>query len=256
MSWRKTTSMNSESPIEMDEGYILETGGSDRGETSPMIGVPAALAAILLVGGLMTLAVIFFISPFFSMGQTRSKDSKSNEGFGDLHPARNTKIAPFFAPQVKQWEPQIVAWADEWGLDANLVATVMQIESCGDRSAVSRSGALGLFQVMPYHFQTDEDVFDPEVNARRGIAYLRQAYNARQGDFHATFASYNGGIQGASLPESAWPEETQRYAHWGMGIFTEAQSGSPDSPTLNAWMKAGGESLCLQASQHLASINK
>jgi hypothetical protein len=85
-------------------------------------------------------------------------------------PARSAEgphaLAAFFSPQVLAWEPEILRWSSGFGLDPDLVATVMQIESCGDRNAVSRSGAQGLFQVMPFHFSAGEDKRNPEVNAR------------------------------------------------------------------------------------------
>lgn len=222
-------------------------------ETQPMIGVPAALAAVLFIGGMMVIAAFLLFSPAITEAVNRPVNSLQRDENGDHLLPRNNEIAPVFSTEVKRWEAQITAWAVEWNLDANLIATVMQIESCGDSHAVSRSGALGLFQVMPYHFQPGEDAFDPQTNARRGLAYLRQAYDARQGNVFSTLASYNGGIYGASQPQTAWPEETQRYAHWGIGIYDEARSGIQSSPTLEAWMSAGGISLCAQAGQSLAS---
>lgn len=218
----------------------------------PMISVPAALAAVLIIGGLLAGAAFLLLSKT----TTSPVNSLANDADGSRHRQNYPKIAAIFSPEVKQWESQIVAWADAWHLDANLIATIMQIESCGDAQAVSRSGALGLFQVMPYHFQPGEDAFDPQVNAQRGLGYLRQAYDARQGNVYTTFASYNGGIQGASQPEALWPQETQRYAYWGSGIYNDATSGNPISPTLEAWLNAGGNSLCSQAEQPLASTIK
>jgi hypothetical protein len=157
------------------------------------------------------------------------------------------KIASFFSPSVKHWEPQILAWAKEWNLDANLIATVMQIESCGNPQAVSSAGAAGLFQVMPFHFVSGENSYDPQTNAKRGLAYLRQAFEARSGDVRGTLASYNGGITGGSRPESSWADEMVRYARWGSGIYQDAIAGSDESATLQEWLNAGGSSLCTQA---------
>ncbi|HUM70405.1 MAG TPA: transglycosylase SLT domain-containing protein, partial [Chloroflexota bacterium] len=81
-------------------------------------------------------------------------------------------IAPLFTREVQHWTPQIMAWAAEHGLDPNMVATVMQIESCGDPAALSIAGAQGLFQVMPFHFQPGENAFDPDMNAFRGMSFL------------------------------------------------------------------------------------
>ena len=63
-------------------------------------------------------------------------------------PAPTGGIAPLFTPEIQHWAPQIVAWAGAVGIDPNMAATVMQIESCGDPNAVSSTGAQGLFQVM------------------------------------------------------------------------------------------------------------
>src|SRR3990172_9300095 len=81
-------------------------------------------------------------------------------------------ISPVFTPEVQHWSRKIAAWAGAYQLDPNLVATVMQIESCGMPSAVSSAGAQGLFQVMPWHFADEDDMREPQTNARRGLAYL------------------------------------------------------------------------------------
>jgi soluble lytic murein transglycosylase-like protein len=157
------------------------------------------------------------------------------------------QIAALFTPEVQRWEAEIVEWSHEWGLDPNLVATVMQIESCGDPRAVSGAGAMGLFQVMPLHFQGGEDPYKPGTNAYRGLSYLRNALDARGGDIKLAFAGYNGGITGAKRPESAWPAETIRYVYWGTGIYSDAKGGRSQSERLNEWLGRGGASLCVQA---------
>lgn len=164
------------------------------------------------------------------------------------------QIASFFSPEVKYWQPYIAKWAKQYQLDANLIATVMQIESCGDATALSNSGAMGLFQVMPFHFEPGENAFDPLVNAKRGLEYLRKAYQTVQGDIRTTLASYNGGIQGASQPEMAWSDQMQRYVKWGMGIYQDALAGKKESETLNEWLAAGGSRLCDQARQKLETM--
>ena len=133
-------------------------------------------------------------------------------------------IAPFFSHSVQYWETDILRWADDFDLDPNLVATVMQIESCGDPRALSHAGAMGLFQVMPYHFETGEDPYKPNTNAKRGLGYFRQSLDTHISP-RLAMAGYNGGIKTASKPENLWPQETIRYAYWGSGIYQEAQAG-------------------------------
>jgi soluble lytic murein transglycosylase-like protein len=162
-------------------------------------------------------------------------------------------LASFFAPEVLRWESEILTWSAENGLDPNLVATVMQIESCGDPQAVSRAGAIGLFQVMPYHFQDGEDNFNPHTNASRGLAYLKQAMESYPDSISLALAAYNGGIAGVSRPQSEWSQETVDYRYWGENIYADAAAGRENSPVLEEWLAAGGASLCAQAQQRLAS---
>ncbi len=158
-------------------------------------------------------------------------------------------IASFFTPEVQYWSGNIIQWSEQTGIDANLIATVMQIESCGDPFAKSSVGAMGLFQVMPYHFESGEDPFKPSTNAQRGLDYLNRALAARDGVTRLGLAGYNGGITGAKRPEAQWADETQRYVYWGTGIYQDANDGRATSERLDEWLGRGGASLCKQAAQ-------
>lgn len=148
----------------------------------------------------------------------------------------NGSIAPFFTPSVRYWEADIHRWAEAWELDPNLVATVMQIESCGNPDVASSAGAAGLFQVMPFHFQAAENPYDPETNALRGMSYLSRSLESFGGDVKMALAGYNAGIGGASRGEANWPAETVRYTTWGVGIYEDARAGNSESATLNEWL--------------------
>ena len=124
----------------------------------------------------------------------------------------------------------------------------MQIESCGDPDAVSPSGALGLFQVMPFHFGEGEDMLLPETNALRGLDYLKRSYQLAGGRIDLTLAGYNGGLSQINVPHELWPDETQRYVYWGLGIWNDLKAGNPTSRTLSDWLAAGGNRLCRNAS--------
>lgn len=160
-------------------------------------------------------------------------------------------LAPVFTPSVDYWEDEIVEWAAQYGVDPNAAATLMQIESCGNPSAQSWVGATGLFQVMPFHFSEGENMFDPDTNASRGMAYFAQALERSNGHVGMAMAGYNAGIGVLSRDYSTWPHETQRYYRWGTGIYREASAGWETSPTLQTWLDAGGQSLCDQAEQSL-----
>lgn len=166
-------------------------------------------------------------------------------------PHRAGELSPAFSASVLAWRSEILRWARQFELDPNLIATVMQIESCGDPRALSSAGAMGLFQVMPYHFRSGQDPFDPHVNADRGLRYLADALTLSSGDVTLALAGYNGGHSQITRPASTWPDETRRYAYWGGGIMDDLEAGADHSPTLAEWIEAGGATLCQRAGQAL-----
>jgi len=160
-------------------------------------------------------------------------------------------ISAVFTDEIQHWGGSIRKWSSETGLEPNLIATVMQIESCGDPRAVSRAGAMGLFQVMPYHFYENDDPYAPDTNAARGLAYLQKSLATANGNIRLALAGYNGGIGVIGRSEYTWAAETQRYAYWGSGIYAEANQDAAESARLLEWLAAGGASLCRQAHQRL-----
>ncbi len=162
-----------------------------------------------------------------------------------------TALSPIFTPEVQHWAGKIESWSALFKLDPNLVATVMQIESCGAPGAVSSSGAQGLFQVMPDHFAAGENTLDPDTNAARGLAYLALGLARSAGDAGLALAGYNGGHSLIGRDSSLWPAQTQRYWYWGTGIYQDAAGGRPQSTRLQEWLQAGGSGLCVQADSEL-----
>ncbi len=160
-------------------------------------------------------------------------------------------LSPIFTREVQHWRDDILRWANASSLDPNLVATIMQIESCGDPRALSRSGAIGLFQVMPFHFLLGENGFDPETNALRGLNYLARSLQTANGDARLALAGYNGGIGIIARGEWTWHAETARYVRYGAPIYSDARSGFSSSVMLNEWYQNYGAGLCRQAAQRL-----
>ena len=158
-----------------------------------------------------------------------------------------------FTPEVRHWAPDILRWSVQYDLPPALVATVMQIESCGHPSIHSNAGAAGLFQVMPFHFGAGEDPLEPETNAFRGLSYLARSLELANGDPALALAGYNGGHSQISRFPSLWPAETLRYVRWGVAILSDVRLGNVPSPGVNSWLEAGGASLCRQAAQALAA---
>lgn len=132
---------------------------------------------------------------------------------------------------VAAWAAEITAAAGRHGLDPDLVALVIWLESNGAAEARSPAGALGLMQLMPStaaavarrHGQSppsDDDLLDPERNLELGCAHLAElaAELATEGlDAEAVrriAIAYNGGhgVLAAWQRGEALPAETERYS--------------------------------------------
>ncbi len=111
------------------------------------------------------------------------------------------------------------------GLPAELVNAVIQIESAGDRYAVSSQGAKGLMQL------TDStatelgvsDVFDPEQNIDAGSQYLSGLLRRFSGDLKLALAAYNAGPGAVERYGGIPPyQETIRYVDKVLNLMEKA----------------------------------
>jgi soluble lytic murein transglycosylase-like protein len=101
--------------------------------------------------------------------------------------------------------------AHRHALDADLVLAVMQVESAFDRFAISRVGAQGLMQVMPFWRleigRPQDNLTDVETNVRYGTAILAHYLEVSRGDLVDALARYNGSRGRTWYPDrvvSAW----------------------------------------------------
>lgn len=83
----------------------------------------------------------------------------------------------------------------KYGVDKNLINSVIQHESGGDAHAVSKKGAKGLMQLMDSTATAMgvKDVFDPYDNIMGGTKYLKQMLDKYEGDIAKALAAYNAG---------------------------------------------------------------
>jgi soluble lytic murein transglycosylase len=102
-----------------------------------------------------------------------------------------------------EYEHIVRGHAEQYDLDAALVAAVIYRESEFDADARSSSGAIGLMQLLPdtaegiaqltggSRFVVD-DLYDPEINVRYGSFYLRRLLRKYE-DERLALAAYNAG---------------------------------------------------------------
>lgn len=129
-----------------------------------------------------------------------------------------------------------------FGVPQHWIRAVMRVESAGDRSAVSRAGAMGLMQIMPgtyaelrRQYGLGPDPFDVRDNIFAGAAYLRRMYD-RYGapGFLAAYNAGPGRWESHLAGRRALPAETINYLARlapALGISLESATiAAPPSP--------------------------
>lgn len=134
------------------------------------------------------------------------------------------RFLPKFRAMVDHWGPIVDDAGTDYRLPSSNIAGIMWGESEGDPRAQSPAGALGLMQLMPYHFTDSErpNAFEPRLNIRKGASLLATA-RAGFRDLVQMASAYNaGGPQGpANGPwtNEAWlaanrkPSQTSRWGY-------------------------------------------
>jgi len=97
-----------------------------------------------------------------------------------------------------QEDPRAAAtrWADiyaaAYGVPAELVHAIIEVESAWQPNAVSNKGAVGLMQLMPATAAMFgvSNRFDTEQNIRGGVAYLARLLRLFDGDLRLVAAAY------------------------------------------------------------------
>jgi soluble lytic murein transglycosylase-like protein len=204
---------------------------------------------LLLVGVALVLGEVISLSglnlslPFG--GRKSNSQSITNP---DAH------LASFYTPEVLQWQSDIRRWAGEYGVNPNVIAIVIQIESCGDPVVLSGAGAVGLMQVMPFHFLNGQNMFNPDTNVQRGMSVFYECLTQfANWDLGLALACYNGGPGVTQQDYSQWAPETQAYYHWATGLWNDVVKGHKTSAVLAEWLSAGGKGLCERAALALSS---
>jgi soluble lytic murein transglycosylase-like protein len=99
------------------------------------------------------------------------------------------------------------------GLDPHLVLAVIDIESKFRKYAVSKAGARGLMQVMPFWVkeigEPSHNLFQERMNLRYGCTILRHYLDRENGNLSKALGRYNGSLGQPQYPTAvlrAWKD--------------------------------------------------
>ena len=95
------------------------------------------------------------------------------------------------------------------GLKPDLVIALIHAESLFDRYALSRAGAQGVMQVMPFWTRVIGDgdagkLFHMQTNLRFGCVILRHYIDREQGDLFMALGRYNGSRGRSPYPDAVF----------------------------------------------------
>lgn len=151
------------------------------------------------------------------------------------------KVVPIYAAFIKKTNPRltngqalriadsVIEFSMRYRVDARLVMAILLVESGFNPNSVSRSGAMGLGQLMPgtAKWMGVADPFDTNQNLYGSVKLLRQhldTYRRKTGDdFQSlvlSLAAYNAG-EGAVRRHGGVPpyRETQRYVRKVVALY-------------------------------------
>jgi soluble lytic murein transglycosylase-like protein len=123
----------------------------------------------------------------------------------------------------------IVQAASRHNVDANLVRSVVKVESNYNPNAVSRKGAMGLMQLMPGTARSLNvtNPFDPAQNVDAGVRHLKRLLESYGGNVQLSLAAYNAGsaavARSAGVPRFA---ETRNYVRRITNLYYGGAPGS------------------------------
>ncbi len=138
----------------------------------------------------------------------------------------------------------VKASAAKYSVDADLITSVIAVESNFDPKAVSKKNARGLMQLLPEtaaQFGV-QNIFDPQENIDAGTHYLRDLLARYNNDLVLTLAAYNAGPERVQQFGRVPPyPETAKYVRRVKRAYEKSKAGfSAEARPKAADSKASG----------------
>ena len=101
------------------------------------------------------------------------------------------------------------------GIKPEMVLAVIEVESDFNPYAISRAGARGLMQVMPFWLEEigipGDSLFRVQTNLRYGCTILKYYLDKEQGDLTRALARYNGSVGRWAYPKKVYQAFNRRW---------------------------------------------
>jgi hypothetical protein len=112
--------------------------------------------------------------------------------------AETSALCAYWQSNITQWADLITKYSADNGLDPNFVAALIEEESKGNPRLISRAGAVGLMQIMPYEMgftwrPRTRTLLKPEANLEWGTNTLNEVIRQAQGRLTLAVLAYNSG---------------------------------------------------------------
>ena len=112
--------------------------------------------------------------------------------------AADAALCSYWQSNITQWADPITKYSADNGLDPNFVAALIEEESKGNPRLISRAGAVGLMQIMPYEAgftwrPRTRTLQSPEANLEWGTHTLNEVIRQAQGRLTLAVLAYNSG---------------------------------------------------------------
>jgi len=100
-------------------------------------------------------------------------------------------------------------------LSPELVLAVIQVESYFNQFAISRVGARGLMQIMPFWLKEigrpNDNLFDIQTNLRFGCTILKYYLDMEKGDISRALGRYNGSLGKFKYPNKVFKAKKRNW---------------------------------------------
>lgn len=170
-----------------------------------------ALVLLVFVVSVNGIVILLGASGAFILSPVHMWNKSQAIGLYATHKVRQLVRPAPLSPQNALWRA-----SRKYGVPPKLVLAIAKAESDFLPHRVSRTGAMGLMQIMPDTAKDlgVKDPFHPEDNADGGAKYLSQLWRRYDGDIRRVVAAYNYGP--GRVPRSGpyyVPPETKAYVN-------------------------------------------